>query len=121
LGKQHEFDDPDFAADPHGQHVPLDSHMRRAEPRQHGRHDARLLRRSYSYSLGLTKSGQLDMGLVFICFQSNLQTGFIATQKRLNGEPLEEYIKPFGGGYFFALPGVEGNGWLGQSLLQATA
>jgi len=119
LGKAHEFDDPGFAADPHGQQVPLDSHMRRAEPRQHGRHDARLLRRSYSYSLGLTKSGQLDMGLVFICFQSNLQTGFIATQHRLDGEPLEEYIKPFGGGYFFALPGVSGSDYLGASLLQA--
>ncbi|KJV33908.1 peroxidase [Aquitalea magnusonii] len=119
LGKKQEFDDPQFAADPHGRQVPLDSHMRRAEPRLHGRHDARLLRRSYSYSLGLTRSGQLDMGLVFVSFQANLQTGFIATQQRLNGEPLEEYIKPFGGGYFFALPGVEGNGWLGQSLLAA--
>ena len=119
LGKQQEFDDPHFAADPHGQQVPLDSHMRRAEPRQHGRHDAKLMRRSYSYSLGLTKSGQLDMGLVFVSFQANLQTGFIATQQRLNGEPLEEYIKPFGGGYFFALPGVEAGGYLGQSLLAA--
>jgi hypothetical protein len=26
-------------------------------------------------------------------------------QKRLNGEALEEYVKPIGGGYFF-LPGV---------------
>jgi deferrochelatase/peroxidase EfeB len=91
----------------------------RAVPRLHGRHDARLLRRSYSYSLGLTKSGQLDMGLVFVAFQANLQTGFVATQQRLNGEPLEEYIKPFGGGYFFALPGVEAGGYLGQSLLAA--
>lgn len=119
LGKHAEFDDPGFAHDPHGKQVPLDSHMRRAEPRKHGRHDAKLLRRSYSYSLGLTKSGQLDMGLVFICYQSNLQTGFIDTQRRLNGEPLEEYIKPFGGGYYFALPGVEQGGWLGQQLLQS--
>jgi len=117
LGKQHEFDDPGFAADPQGRHIPLDAHMRRAEPRTHGRHDARLLRRSYSYSLGLTKSGQLDMGLVFVCFQSNLQTGFIETQKRLDGEPLEEYIKPFGGGYFFAFPGVQQGRYLGESLI----
>jgi deferrochelatase/peroxidase EfeB len=27
-------------------------------------------------------------------------------QRRLNGETLEEYIKPVGGGYSFVLPGV---------------
>ncbi|WP_218838437.1 hypothetical protein, partial [Snodgrassella alvi] len=25
--------------------------------------------------------------------------GFIDTQNRLNGEPMERYIKPFGGGF----------------------
>lgn len=47
------------------------------------------------------------MGLLFVCFQANLETEFITVQNRLNGEPLEEYIKPIGGEYFFSLPGVK--------------
>jgi len=46
------------------------------------------------------------MGLRFMCFQSDLSAGFLSVQKRLNGEPLEEYIKPVGGGYFLVLPGA---------------
>ena len=41
---------------------------------------------------------------------------------RLNGEPLEEYIKPVGGGYFFALPGVESpRDYLAKGLLETNA
>ena len=43
---------------------------------------------------------------------------FLNTQARLEGEPLEEYLEPQGGGFFFALPGVQGDdAWLGQDLL----
>lgn len=107
MGMKQEHDDPAFDKDPHGDRVLFDSHMRRAEPRNPERHTAKLRRRSYSYSLGLTDAGALDMGLIFVSYQGNLKTGFIDTQKRLNGEPLERYIKPFGGGYYFVLPGMQ--------------
>jgi deferrochelatase/peroxidase EfeB len=62
------------------------------------------------------------MGLLFVCFQADLAAGFLAVQSRLNGETLEEYIKPVGGGYFFVLPGARSSSnYLGESLLTASA
>ncbi len=61
------------------------------------------------------------MGLLFAAFQSDLDRGFVAVQTRLNGEPLEEYVKPVGGGYFFALPGVESpRDYLAKALLETS-
>ena len=79
-----------------------------------------MLRRPYNFSRdAVTKAGQLDMGLAFICFQADLDAGFRTVQARLNGEPLEEYIKPFGGGYFFVLPGVRDEAdYLGKGLIE---
>lgn len=115
-----EHDVPDYAADPDGTATPLDAHIRLANPRVAATEANLILRRPFNYSRGVMKNGQLDQGLLFIAWQADLEAGFITVQNRLNGEPLEEYIKPVGGGYFFALPGVrDAEDFLGSTLIQA--
>jgi deferrochelatase/peroxidase EfeB len=100
----------------------MNAHIRLANPRTPAAQANLILRRPFNYSNGVTRSGQLEMGLLFIAYQANLAEGFIAVQNRLNGEPLEEYIKPIGGGYFFTLPGMtDERDYVGRSLLQASA
>jgi deferrochelatase/peroxidase EfeB len=118
LGRGRETDDPAYADDPHGERIPLDAHIRLANPRTPGTEPNRLLRRGYSFSRGFDDAGLLDEGLVFVAFQRDLERGFVAVQDRLAGEPLEEYIQPIGGGYFFAPPGTAGPDEIwGASLL----
>jgi deferrochelatase/peroxidase EfeB len=113
-----ETDVPDFAADPKGETFRLDAHIRLANPRTEATKRNRILRRGFSYSDGFDASGQLDQGLLFVCYQQDLDRGFVTVQERLDGEALEEYVRPVGGGFFFALPGVrDGRDWLGRGLL----
>jgi deferrochelatase/peroxidase EfeB len=117
LGLEHETDDPAYPSDPGGERIPLDAHIRLANPRTPGSEKNLILRRGFSYARGYDRAGRLDQGLAFVCYQRSLRDGFLAVQARLNGEPLEEYILPEGGGFFFALPGPADGGRLGAGLI----
>jgi deferrochelatase/peroxidase EfeB len=108
LGWAAEDDIPNFAVDPDGEVIPLDAHIRRAYP--HTGRENRILRRGHAYRLSST-----DVGQIFVCFQRDVELGFATVQRRLAGEALEKYLSPFGGGYYFVLPG--GGDFVGQAML----
>lgn len=116
LGSKNEDDEPVFHKNPHEGQILNDAHIRLANPRTEETKKNHILRRGFNYSRGFDDAGHLDQGLLFICFQKSLNDGFLTIQNRLNGEPLEEYIQPVGGGFFFALPGIKEGEFLGQKL-----
>jgi deferrochelatase/peroxidase EfeB len=120
LGASSETEPPDFRGDPRGRRIPLSAHIRLANPRTEATVESRIYRRGYNYDAGIDLNGNLDMGLIFNAFQQNIRRQFEATQLRLVGEPMVDYVTPVGGGYFFVLPGLrDRSDWYGRGLLAA--
>jgi deferrochelatase/peroxidase EfeB len=114
LGRNSEEETFNYTDDPHGRLIALNSHIRRANPRTPETEDNQILRRGYSYRR------EADEGLLFICFQKDLEKGFATIQRRLTGTPLDKYVLPIGGGYFFVLPGLSGTtgDYFGRGLIE---
>jgi deferrochelatase/peroxidase EfeB len=122
LGGSDEFEDPRYDLDPHGKRIPLDAHIRLANPRTTDTADQRILRRGFNYTRGFDSAGALDQGLIFSAFNQSPERQFATIQRRLLEEPMIDYITPVGGGYFFVPPGASGGGdWVGSGLFAAAA
>jgi deferrochelatase/peroxidase EfeB len=119
LGAKNEFDPVDLnRKDAEGKPlIPDNAHIRLAR----GDSGEKILRRSYTYSGGMDlKTGQLDAGLFFVCFQRDLRRQFIPIQQRLAAkDALNEYIVHTGSACFACFPGTERGGYIGETLFKA--
>jgi deferrochelatase/peroxidase EfeB len=116
LGQQSEFDPLDFEKkDDRGKPmIPVNSHVAIA----HMQGKVKILRRGYSYSSGVDlKTGQLDAGLLFICYNRDPRKQFIPMQQALaSQDKLNEYTVHVGSAIFACLPGVKQGGYIGDTL-----
>lgn len=106
-----EFTAPDFHARAADGTTRIDqhAHVRLAHPDLND--GIRLLRRGYNFVDGNDDLGRLDAGLFFISFQRSPEQ-FIAIQRRLARDAMNEYIKHVGSAIFAVPPGVR----VGQSI-----
>ncbi len=110
-----EFTAPDFAAAKDGAPViDVAAHVRLAHPTAND--GMRILRRGYNYVDGNSPYGRLDAGLFFMSFQ-RAPGQFIALQRALAPDLLNEYIRHIGSAIFAIPPGASAGGFVGETLL----
>ncbi len=109
-----EFTAPDFAATADGAPViDVAAHIRLAHPSNNG--GMRILRRGYNYVDGNNAYGRLDAGLFFLSYQRS-PSQFIAVQRALATDVLNEYIRHVGSAIFVVPPGAAEGGFVGETL-----
>jgi deferrochelatase/peroxidase EfeB len=110
-----EFSAPDFANEIDGSPAidPV-AHVRLAHPTNNG--GIRILRRGYNYVDGNNAQGRLDAGLFFLAFQRDPEQ-FVALQRSLSADGLNEYIRHIGSAIFAIPPGATPGGFVGEPLL----
>jgi len=116
LGSSRESDTlPLFVGQQGSPVIPEDAHVRLA----HGDGSEQILRRPYSFANGIDpRTGELDAGLLFICFQRDPREQFIPIQERLaKSDALNEYIAHVGSAIFACFPGTRKGGYIGETLL----
>lgn len=109
-----EFDEPDFdlGTTSGTKVIPEDSHVRLAHPDSTG---TRILRRGYNFVDRSNELGQLDAGLFFISMQRS-PAQFIAVQRRLATDAMNEYIRHVSSAVFALPPGARDGSFVGEAL-----
>lgn len=94
--------------------IPLTSHVALAA--HENNNGIRILRRGYNYTDGINQDGQLDAGLLFVCYQND-PAHFIALQTKLGAsDRMNEYVQHIGSGIFVVPPAPETGHYIGEQL-----
>ena len=129
LGKPNETDavDVDVKDSDGNPIVPENSHV--GITRRATLAGTKILRRSYSYDDGANITAErwppwrqgmeFDAGLVFVCYQKDLRTGFIPIFENLSRfDMMNQFVTNTGGGHFACPKGATPGNYVGQTLLE---
>ena len=107
LGKTNESDIPDFKAK-HANGLPVIpnfAHIRNASARSA---DEFFFRRPFNYEVGVSATGQPDVGLLWTAYARNLKKQYLPVQERLSKvDLLNLWTTPIGSSVWLIAPGVE--------------
>lgn len=111
-----EHDTPHFSAQSKGGTpvIAPTSHIALAAHENNG--GVKILRRGYNYTDGINEFGQLDAGLLFVCYQND-PAHFVQLQRKLGAaDLLNEYVKHVGSGLFAIPPSPKSGHYIGEQL-----
>ncbi|GAA3665260.1 iron uptake transporter deferrochelatase/peroxidase subunit [Microbacterium marinilacus] len=104
-----EFSAPEFATGG----IDAASHVSLAHPDHNG--GTRILRRGYNYVDGNNDLGRLDAGLFFLSYQRSPDR-FVALQRSLSTDLMNEYLRHTGSALFAIPPGASEGSFVGAGL-----